>query len=44
MADTGLLVAHGERRGRFTASGELRGVAREIRERRPSQDAADSFS
>ena len=45
MADAGLLVAHGERRGRFyTASEELRGVAREIRERRPSQDDADPFA
>jgi Fic family protein len=44
MADAGLLVAHGERRGRFyTASDELRGVAREIRRRRPAQDATDPF-
>jgi Fic family protein len=45
MADAGLLVAHGERRGRFyTASEELRAAAREIRERRPLQDAADPFA
>jgi Fic family protein len=45
MADAGLLVAHGERRGRFyTASDELRAVAREIRERRPVQDDADPFA
>ncbi len=42
MADAGLLAAHGERRGRFyTASDEIRSIAREIRERRPSQDDAD---
>lgn len=45
MADAGLLVAHGERRGRYyTASDELRSIAREIRERRPSQDDADPFA
>ena len=45
MADAGLLVAHGERRGRFyTASPELRSIAREIRERRPRRDDADPFT
>lgn len=45
MADAGLLVAHGERRGRFyTASEGLRAAAREIRERRPSQDSTDPFA
>jgi Fic family protein len=45
MADAGLLVAHGERRGRFyTASPELRAIAREIRERRPMQDDSDPFA
>lgn len=45
MADAGLLVAHGERRGRFyTASPELRAIAREIRERRPRQDDSDPFA
>ena len=45
MADAGLLVAHGERRGRhYTASDELRSIAREIRERRPSQGDADPFA
>lgn len=44
MADAGLLVAHGERRGRFyTASRELRAVAVEIRGRRPRQDDTDPF-
>ncbi len=45
MADAGLLAAHGEKRGRFyTASPALRGVAREIRETRPRQDAGDPFA
>ena len=44
MADAGLLVAHGEKRGRYyTASDGLRAIGREIRERRPSQDDADPF-
>jgi Fic family protein len=45
MADAGLLIAHGERRGRFyTASEALRALAVEIRERRPRQDDADPFA
>jgi Fic family protein len=45
MADAGLLIAHGERRGRFyTASEGLRTIAREIRDRRPSQDDTDPFA
>lgn len=45
MADAGLLVAHGERRGRFyTASPEVRAIAFEIRQRRPRQDDADPFA
>jgi Fic family protein len=45
MADAGLLVAHGERRGRYyTASEELRAAAKEIRDRRPLQDDADPFA
>jgi Fic family protein len=45
MADAGLLVAHGERRGRFyTPSDELRAIAREIRGRRIPQDEADPFA
>lgn len=44
MAAAGLLVAHGERRGRFyTAGPELRAVAVEIRGRRPRQDDTDPF-
>jgi Fic family protein len=42
MADAGLLVAHGERRGRFyTASEGLRAIAVEIRGRRPRLDDSD---
>jgi Fic family protein len=45
MADAGLLVAHGERRGRFyTASESLRAIAIEIRARRPTQDDTDPFA
>ena len=45
MADAGLLVAHGERRGRFyTASLDLRAIAREIRSRRPRLDDTDPFA
>ena len=45
MADAGLLVAHGEKRGRFyTASVELRASAREIRGQRQLQAAADPFA
>lgn len=45
MADAGLLVAHGERRGRFyTASDGLRGIALEIRGRRPRLDDSDPFA
>lgn len=45
MANAGLLVAHGEKRGRFyTASPSLRGVAQEIRGTRPRQDASDPFA
>ncbi len=45
MADAGLLVAHGERRGRFyTASESLRAIAVEIRARRPRQDDTDPFA
>jgi Fic family protein len=44
MADAGLLVAHGERRGRFyTASSQLRAIAKEIRDRRPRRDETDPF-
>jgi Fic family protein len=44
MADAGLLVAHGERRGRFyTPSETLRAIAQEIRGRRPRRDEADPF-
>ncbi|MCZ7589205.1 MAG: Fic family protein [Gaiella sp.] len=44
MADAGLLVAHGERRGRFyTASAGLRAIAVEIRGRRPRLDDSDPF-
>jgi Fic family protein len=45
MADAGLLVAHGERRGRFyTASEGLRAIAVEIRGRRPRLDDSDPFA
>ena len=45
MADAGLLVAHGERRGRFyTASRELRAIAVEIRGRRQRLDDSDPFA
>ena len=45
MADAGLLVAHGERRGRFYTAGEsLRAIAVEIRSRRPRQDDTDPFA
>jgi Fic family protein len=45
MADAGLLIAHGERRGRFyTASDELRAIAVEIRGRRPRLDDSDPFA
>ena len=45
MADVRLLVAHGERRGRFyTASPELRAIAQEIRGRRPRLDDTDPFA
>jgi Fic family protein len=45
LAEAGLLVAHGERRGRFyTASEELREIAIEIRSKRPQQDDTDPFA
>ena len=45
MAEAGLLVAHGEKRGRFyTASDALRSAAREIRDGRPRQDGSDPFA
>ena len=45
MADAGLLVAHGERRGRYyTASPDLRAVAAKIRSRRPRLDDSDPFA
>jgi len=45
MADAHLLVAHGERRGRFyTPSEELRAIAVEIRGKRPRQDETDPFA
>jgi Fic family protein len=45
MADAELLVAHGERRGRFyTPSDALRGIALEIRGKRPRQDDTDPFA
>ncbi len=45
MADAGLLLSHGERRGRYyTASEMLRAVATELREQRPRQDDSDPFA
>ncbi len=43
--EAGLLLSHGERRGRFyTASNRLRTMLAEIRAQRPAEDEADPFA